>query len=398
MARDLPPSDDPLTPPHPAGGWSGSLSVVKDAVINHVNQGYLVHPSGIFDAEGRYLPQGVHWRGRALMTPPPFPEAVEPLAGRWLWAGVRMDHFGHFIMESLGRLWALDRSSVDGLLFIPEGGFRPETSPELAGWQRHFLSLLQVDLPVKLLTRATRVQELVVPGQGFGIGPLIGGTRDFRAFVQGRFAKDIPAEGPSKLYLSRSKLAADLGGIIREDQLEQDLAGQGYKVFHPQEHGLEAQIAAYKAATHVVSLDGSALHLFALVARADQRVAVIKRRPGSAPQGIVDHLTGFTGQSPLVVDVIRRNWMRSDRKKADNFSYGELDFQRLGRILTRQGFLPEGAALQGLPPRRAEAFIADLQKGLQRKGLQFLPMAPDGKSPATEIVPVRRLARAASKL
>ena len=397
MARDLAPSDDPMTPPHALGGWSGSLSVVKDALINHVNQGYLVHPSGIFDATGAYLHQGVHWRGRALMTPPPFPEAVEDLPGRWLWAGVRMDHFGHFIMESLGRLWALDREKVDGILFIPEGGFRPEATPELASWQRLFLQLLQVDLPVKLLTRATRVAELVVPGQGFGIGPLIGGTAEFRAFVQGRFAKDIAPAGAERLYLSRSRLQADLGGIIRETQLEQDLATQGYQVFHPQDHGLEAQIAAYKAASHVVSLDGSALHLFALVARADQRVAVIKRRPGSAPQGIVDHLTGFTGTKPLVVDVIRRNWMRSDRKKADNFSYGELDFQRLGRILTRQGFLPEGAEIGGLSPKKAESFIADLQKGLKR-GLTFHPVSPDGKSPAEEETNPRRLARRASKL
>ena len=147
----------------------------------------------------------------------------------------------------------------------------------------------------------------------------------------------------------------------------------------------------------MVSLDGSALHLFALVARADQRVAVIKRRPGSAPQGIVDHMTGFTGTKPLVVDVIRRNWMRSDRKKADNFSYGELDFQRLGRILTRQGFLPEGGALQGLSPKKAESFIADLQKGLKR-GLSFRPMAPDGKSPVEEETNPRRLARRASKV
>ena len=210
MARKFDPSDDPTTPPHPAGGWSESITLVEGAVVAHLNEGYLAHPSGVFDSAGNYLHQGVQWRGRALMTPPPLPQA-EPLAGRWLWAGVRMEHFGHFLMESLGRLWALDHVEAEGILFIPEDGFRPEKGErELAGWQKRLLELLGIDLPVKLLTAPVQVETLVVPGQGFGLGPLIGGTQAFREFIQGRFAKDIAAEGPEKLYLSRSNLPLSL--------------------------------------------------------------------------------------------------------------------------------------------------------------------------------------------
>ncbi|NBZ87415.1 glycosyltransferase family 61 protein [Stagnihabitans tardus] len=382
MAWKFTPSDDPNTAPHAAGGWSGSLRVVDQATIAHVNQGYLVHPSGVFDADRVYVPQAVHWRGRALMTPPPFPEEAEPLAGRWLWGGVLMDHFGHFIMESLGRLWGLDHEKVDGILFIPESGFSSGPSPELKPWQRLFLRLLQTDLPVRIVTRPTRVETLVVPGQGFGIGPLIGGAAHFRHFVQTRFAKDIAPQGGDKLYISRSRLDADLGGIVLESRLEAQLQDHGYEAFHPQEHGLEAQIARYKAAKQVISIDGSALHLFALVAGPDQRVAVIKRRPGSAPDGIVDHLAGFTGQSPVVLDAIQRHWMRSDRRFADNMSYGEVDFQLLGEKLAEHGFLAPDQALTGFSAPEVGDFIAGLEGQMPKKGLYFRPIGLDHPKPA----------------
>lgn len=387
MARSKP-SDDPTTPPHPAGGWSESVTLVRQATVAHVNQGYLVHPSGVFDAEGRWLPQAVQWRGRALMTPPPPPETAEPLPGRWLWAGVRMEHFGHFLMESLGRLWALERETVDGILYIPEDGFRPEKGERaLAGWMKQMLKLFGIDLPVRLLTGPVRVEELVVPGQGFGLGPLIGGTESFRRFAR-RFAEGIAPEGGPRLYLSRTNLPERLGGVIREAQMERELAEQGYEIFHPQDHGLDVQIARYKAARQVVGLDGSAFHLLALVARPDQQVAVIRRRPGKAPEGIAAHLQGFAGRAPLVIDALRRNWVRSDRGKADNYSYGEVDFAQVGEALAALGFLEPGAGLRGLSERRAMDFIAKVEEKIARKGLTYQPLALDG-SPCPPTVAAR---------
>ena len=391
MAWKFTPSDDPNTAPHAAGGWSGSMTTVRQATIAHVNQGYLVHPSGVFDANRIYVPQAVHWRGRALMTPPPFPETSEPLAGRWLWGGVLMDHFGHFIMESLGRLWALDHEKVDGILFIPETGFQPDTTAlELKAWQKLFLNLLQIDLPVRIVTRPTRVEELVVPGQGFGIGPLIGGAAQFRHFIQSRFARDIAPEGGARLYISRSRLGPDMGGIICEAQLEAQLQAHGYDSFHPQDHGLAAQIARYKAAKQVISIDGSALHLFALVARPDQRVAVIKRRPGSAPDGIVDHLAGFTGQSPVVLDALQRHWMRSDRRSADNMSFGEVDFPKLGAMLSEHGFLAPDQSLAAYSAVEAGEFIAAKEAELPRRGMHFIPIGLDHPKPPKKVRAVRK--------
>ena len=55
---------------------------------------------------------------------------------------------------------------------------------------------------------------------------------------------------------------------------------EGYEVFHPQKHSHLEQIQAYKAATHVIAVDCSPLHLLALVGHDAQKVGVIARRPG----------------------------------------------------------------------------------------------------------------------
>lgn len=375
---------DATLPPSPEGGWSCSLTRVEGAVVNHVRQGYLVHPSGVFDARGAYVPQAVQWRGRPLMVPPPLPEAPEALPGRWLWGGVLMEHFGHFLTESTGRLWALDalEGPLDGIVYLPEKGFGGELPLALKSYQRLFLDLLGIDLPVRILTRATRIETLEVPGPGFGIGPMIAGSAPFRQFIQTRLAPDVAASGGERLYISRSGLEVALGGILGERRLEDYLQEAGYEIYHPQNHSLPDQIARYRAAREVISIDGSALHLLGLVMPPGQRVAMIKRRKGPASQGFVTQLASFGGQPPLVIDVIERNWIRSDRKHADNFSFGELNFRKLGNRLAGAGFLPEGTRWDGLPRRKVAASVAWIEKKLSKKGLTFQPDIPLERAPA----------------
>lgn len=73
---------DATQEPSPEGGWSCAVRTVDQAVVTHVNEGYLAHPSGVFDAAGAYVPEAVHWRVRPLMVPPPFPAETEDLPGR----------------------------------------------------------------------------------------------------------------------------------------------------------------------------------------------------------------------------------------------------------------------------------------------------------------------------
>lgn len=373
------PRDAATTAPDPAGGWSASCREVRNALIVPATTPSMIQPAGLFDATGAFVHEGVLWRGRPLMTEPDRPEAQDHIAGQWIWGGVLLNHFGHFLTESTGRLWAF-RDGVDGILFISKRG-EPDEAGEvgLQAYHRHFFALLGIDRPIRVVTRPTSVDCLHVPGQGFGIGPISTGTDAFRSFVKDRFGKDVPASGPDKLYISRSELGAARGGVLEETRIEGFLAAHGYEVFHPQKHSLADQIARYKAARRIIALDGSALHLVAMLGLPEQRVAVIRRRNSGAADSILNHLASFMGRSPDVIDVIRRDWIRSDRRRADRFSVGELDFPALSARLGQLGYVPEGAAMAPLDEDEARAAIAGVEAKLRGGNLRFSPAPPPGQ-------------------
>lgn len=275
------------TQPLPEGGWSEDIKVLKNAIVVPPVENGFVQPAGLLDRDGTYCEHGALWRKfRPLTTEPEKPTAVsKELTGRWLWGGVLWAHFGHFLVESTSRLWALDKldQPVDGILFIPK---RPRAGEQTRSFQLDFISMMAPDLPVRVTGDPMKVEELVVPGQGFGLGLITAGTESFRTAVHNRFGRDIAPDGPEKIYLSRSALGLGKGGMLGEEHLEELLKSEGYEIFHPQQHSLETQIARYKAAKKIVAADGSAVHLFAMGWPA-------------GPTGRDDFATSFCFKEPL---------------------------------------------------------------------------------------------------
>ena len=370
--------EDATRAPSPDGGWSTRILSLPDAVVVPTGETGMIQPSGVFDATGTYVHAAVLWRDRPLMVPTDLPEAPETLPGRWIWGGVLLNHFGHFLTESTGRLWAIDavQGPVDGLVFMSKR--EGEDDGVIKEIHKIFMDLMGVTLPIRIIARPTRIELLEVPGQGFGIGPLAQGTSPFRQFVQSRFARDVAGAGAKRLYISRSELGAVRGGILEETRLETYLAACGYEIFHPQKHPMPVQIARYKAAEQVVALDGSALHLFAMVAQDTQEVAIIKRRDSGATDSIVRHLQAFSGRAPLVINAILQDWVRSDRARADRFSFGELDFEALGQALATAEFVPPDAGWTSLTAAESADAMHEIESRLKRRKLTFQPVPRGG--------------------
>lgn len=351
--------DKPLS----TGGWSEEIVTLERAtVVPPVESGF-VQAAGVLDARGVYCPRAAMWRKfRPLTTAPDRPETVtDTLSGRWIWGGVLWSHFGHFLAESTARLWALDAvdGPVDGLLFVPK---RPRNEDRLKGFHKPFFDLMGVDVPIRVVTAPTEVEDLIVPGQGFGLGEISAGTQKVRAQYASRFAADVAPEGPEKLYVSRSALGLSRGSILGEPYLEDRLRQEGYEVFHPQEHPLEVQVARYRAARQVVATDGSALHLLAMAMPEDQRVAIVARRRSSAVDLLARHVDGFTGTTPLVITALHRSWFPEGRRKVKRLALGELSLPDVGRRLAEAGFVSDGSDWRPLQE-------AEVRAALQASGM-----------------------------
>lgn len=330
-------NNDPTTPPDPSGGWSYSVRTLADAiVVPHEKAAHDLH-CGVFTAQGDYVPRGAMWQRDVPITHAPdhIPSVAETLDGEWLWGGVLYGHFGHFVTESSARLWAvperLDR--LKGVIFVEK------YSSEHRGLPAHiteFFRLMIGDLPVRFLRDTTRVQTLHVPGQGFGVGRISRATRVFRRFIASHFARDVKPEGPENLFITRSQLSLDREGFLGEAIFDDRMARAGYEVFSPEKHDLSTQIARFRAAKRIVGMDGSAFHLFGLVARPDQNVGVILRRQRARSRAMRWQIEAFSGRAPHVIDTLKQNreWVLGKKSAIQDF-----DMQRVGNRLKKTGLV-----------------------------------------------------------
>ncbi|MFN3449299.1 MAG: glycosyltransferase family 61 protein [Roseococcus sp.] len=251
-----------------------------------------VFDAGVHTAEGRCVIPAIHFSNRRRAVPPPRrtpgPEA-EPIAGTWIYAGALHQHPGHFVTESIGRLWGVPQAGpgVQGLIWhaldppkadAPQGRavpFRPGSV------QADVLECLGIPLPRLIVQRPLRVERLLVPDQLMALdeGPLLAGHPAFRRFLHERLITgEAPEQGGYRLFVSRAGLGARQSSFILEDRMEEVLRAQGWRILRPETLPLREQLAAYAGASDLLFSEGSSLHFYALVARPGQRVVILRRR------------------------------------------------------------------------------------------------------------------------
>lgn len=260
-------------------------------------------PHGVFDRRGTFLPLSQARLSRERVSAPPqLDQTTDRLIGTHLYAGFGHTHFGHFMLESVARLWALDH------LDTPPDGLIIPTRPHM-----HMEAILKsvlapvVDrfcdgLPLRVVRTPTRVDRLILPTPGFGHGPWLSGTPEFRAYTQKRFAK-IEVDGPEKLYVSRRRLKREHQRVDREEEIEAMMEDAGYFVFHPQDHHFEVQLGVIRSARVIVGSDGSAFHLAPFAMRSDARAAIFMRRNRPEMLKRLSHqMQSFAGPTPVLID------------------------------------------------------------------------------------------------
>ncbi len=355
----------------PCVSLAAGIEVVEDALVipwDPERRRGVTRPAGVLRPDGSAVEAATCWRAPGLPTttpptPPPPGTALAQLPGTHLFAGLAYAHFGHFLCESTGRLWAADRGA-EGLVFLPKRPKGREAAAlAMAGPVLSAFGL--ADLPRRCLMRPTRVERLIVAPQGFGTGRMIEGAPEFRAFVAARLGAGIAPEGPERLYVSRTRLYSKRGGILAEAEIEARLAAEGYAIYHPQEHPIAEQIARYRAARFLVSTDNSALHLAALVQPRGARTAILLRRPGRLYRDFVRQFRRFVGEAPVIVDATDRFWFRAGERLQKNEMMGRPRLPAIGAALAAAGFVADGD-WPDLPADKLAAAIADIEARLGR--------------------------------
>lgn len=320
-----------ISEPLPHEGWSREIVTLRKAFVCPPVDSSDVF--GVFSDDGDCA-HAATWRiGRRMSRPvPSAPDQYATVPGRHLWGGTFYGHFGHFLVETTSRLWAAKGSGAESILFVPRHNVLHDQP-----YQRRMLELLDLGIPARLVRESTLVDELVIPGQGFGLGQISKGTPEFLEMIRHMADRIIP-DGSERIYVSRTKFGGN-GGAIAESVIERNLERHGYTAIHPEKMSLDDQFRAFKAAKKIIGLDSSAFHVFGFVSRPDQDAAIIMRRSNDAFRYIADQLEGSMARYPLVIDAITADWMKGGQKIPNHVSWGEIDHAQLTRELATFGFI-----------------------------------------------------------
>ena len=321
-----------------------------------------VQKSGVLDADGAFVETSITWRNtNQINLEPPMPaqEDIVPLEGSYMFAGPLFGHFGHFLVESICRFWAVDhlKGMIDGVAFVPKFQNRPQ---HVIGVFRPLIEMLGVDIPCINIEDPTRVETLYIPQQGFGMFEMIEGAPEFRDWIKSKGGKGVAPQGEKKIYVSRSALPPARGSMLGEKRLEALLEAEGYTAFHPQKHTFEEQIAAYKAATHIISIDGSPLHMAALVCDANQKVACIARRSGNLDEIFARQLKAFQEIETTTISALVQDWIPERDNRPSRVSFGEVDFGVIYDRLLEGGFISGGERWQPFSDADLSELMAEL--------------------------------------
>jgi hypothetical protein len=212
------------------------------------------------------------------------PDRIDPPAGALrvrepvLFLGEIHDHWGHFITDSMSRMWALDQlPRTMKVLFAPDPKARIDTPlvRELMGALELDGRLLRPEGPVifdKVLCPIGALQLSRVY-EGFGR------VHRRAAAVLARSAGEIPS-GP--VYLTRRRLGADLRRLADEEVLEGLLEREGFRILSPERMSLADQMALFNSRYPVVGAFGSAMHTV-LFRQTDEPQPVATLFPGKIP-------------------------------------------------------------------------------------------------------------------
>lgn len=263
----------------------------------------------------------------------PDPAQAKRLEGRYLFGGIGRHHFGHFLMESIARLWAMEGRAehFDGLIMLPFA--QTDFGSVLRRRLLAIFEILGVDMPLHLVKTPVIAEHLMIPAQGFGHLQWAVGTEDFRDFVRARVARHCPAQGPEKIYVSRSKLKHAHQRVDQEHRIEALMQEAGYTIFHPQRHPIMAQAQVYRAARVIVGGDGSAFHFAPFAMEEGTRVGLIQRRARTEP------MEAITAQIRAFVPVELKSIRAMGTAETAANQPDPVDFPKLREKLGDAGFL-----------------------------------------------------------
>ena len=245
--------------------------------VRRVDRPPYIYEGGVFDADGSPVSASLLSRGGVLIQDAKVASssgANSVVQGKWLYGGILLLHYGHFITESLARLYAWNDSEFKGVVF--QCADNVSTYSDLPAWASDALSMFGVGPEEFLVVKdCTYFESISVDPAGIELNGFYNNIHaDYLASVISRNLG--PGKGYEKVYVSRSLFSK--GVVACESLLERTFKENGYHIIHPEKCSFREQLRSLKGAKVVVGLSGSALHTLMFLDQVPSALVEIQRR------------------------------------------------------------------------------------------------------------------------
>jgi capsular polysaccharide biosynthesis protein len=192
-----------------------------------------------------------------------------------IYGGYMHYHWGHFLINTLSRLWPIVADSelkFSKIVFFSADG---ESHPIKYNLLRVF-HLLGIAEKVEVLTSPAAFSKVIVPDLSFGIESCY--SREFAAIFRRISALAAPhAESEcTKIFLTRSSLARAKSREINVAMLDTFMEDNGFKVIAPEKYTIDELIGILSNATEIATISGTTAHNL-LFANPNAKITIFER-------------------------------------------------------------------------------------------------------------------------
>lgn len=241
---------------------------------------------GVYGKDGNPIPSSSLQRGpnsflyKADKT---YTGSVQKEKGSVIFGGFYDNHFGHFIIETISRLWILNiENPGTKIVFVLPENIRRSRDSLLE------IMLAKHDISFDVISRPTQYDEVVVPDAGFSLRNTFHSEHwDWLKTIAHDESSSFINKTDQPLYLSRSMISAGQRQAFGEVDLEKCLTEAGVKVVHPQKLPFLEQIKLISSHKTIIGLEGSQLHNI-IFSHGHKKIIQMDRRPVNSSYRMID--------------------------------------------------------------------------------------------------------------
>jgi glycosyltransferase involved in cell wall biosynthesis len=223
---------------------------------------------GLYDLTGRLIPAAGRFRGpeRERAGPAPFTaqraEGLPFHAGPFFYLGRVTAHYGHFLLDTLCRLWAWPPGGISGTKILYHDAFGPErlfAMPAAAAILRacglgpeDFVTFHEPVRLGRVIVPAPAIEELHFIHRVF--------ARRFNEIGDRLCAASVARKTDVPLYLTKQNVTSGISHFVNEARFTEVLARAGVRIVAPETLPFAEQVALFRDNSVISGVIGSAFH------------------------------------------------------------------------------------------------------------------------------------------